>query len=284
MTLQRWTLLVLLAGLATPGQAQLRVTYVANEGSLLEGSGRKVLIDALTGERIPPYPTVPADLRPALEEARPPFDAVDLVLATHRHADHFDAETVARHLRANPAARFVSTPQAVEQLREALGAESPHLERVEAVLPAEGARQTVRHRGVEVQVLSLHHGRSRKPPIENVGFLARMGGVKWLQVGDTEVDEDDIRPYGLSDEQIDVAFLPTWFLEGGGWSRVVERQIRPGTIVVMHRVENGAPPAWFAPDKDAAGQALRILDRFPSAVILARPGDTTTFAPPTPSH
>ena len=45
-------------------------------------------------------------------------DNVDLILATHNHADHFDPIAVGRHLRANPEARFVSTKQAVKSLRD----------------------------------------------------------------------------------------------------------------------------------------------------------------------
>jgi L-ascorbate metabolism protein UlaG (beta-lactamase superfamily) len=206
---------VVTLGLAAPAEAQLTVTYVANEGFLLEGGGQKILVDALTGRGISPYPTAPEEMRSKLDEARPPFDGVDLVLATHFHADHFDAEAVTRHLRANPEARFVSTPQAVGRLRGLLGADSPLLDRLEAVMPAEGERETVRYRGMEVQVLNLHHGRDRRPPVQNLGFLVRMGGVTWLHAGDTEVDESDVRPYGLPDEQIDVAFLPTWLLDGG---------------------------------------------------------------------
>ena len=46
------------------------------------------------------------------------FAGVDLILASHFHGDHFDAASVARHLRANPEAVFLSTNQAVAELCE----------------------------------------------------------------------------------------------------------------------------------------------------------------------
>jgi L-ascorbate metabolism protein UlaG (beta-lactamase superfamily) len=152
------------------------------------------------------------------------------------------------------------------------------LERIEAVLPLEGERPVVLDLGLELQVLNLHHGRGRTPPVQNLGFLVEMGGVRWLHVGDTEVDGDDVRPYALGDEGIDLAFLPTWFLGGGTWSRVVEGQIRPASIVVMHRVVDGAPPAYYEPDRDAGGQLRRIHRRFPRAVVFAEAGDSRVFA------
>ncbi len=251
----------MLLGLAAPAHAQLTVTYIANEGFLLEGGGHKVLVDALFGPGISPYPTIPPALRPALEGARPPFDDVDVV----------------RHLRANPKTRFISTPQAVDRLRRIAADDPGVLERLDATLPPEGERRTIHHRGLDVVVLNLHHGRSRNPPVQNLGFLVVMGGVKWLHVGDTEVDEDDVRPYELTSEAIDVALLPTWFFGSERWVRVVERQIRPAHLIVMHRVDERAPAPNYEPDATAASQTRRIRERFPGAVILDEPRDVKTF-------
>lgn len=264
-----------------PAAAQLTVTYVANEGVLLEGGGYKILVDALFGPGIAPYATIPAEMRPALEGGQPPFDGVDLVLATHYHADHFDAATVLRFLQANGKARFVSTPQAVELLRRLAQGETEVLSRVEAALPAEGERHVVQHRGLEIEVLNLHHGRSRNPPVENLGFLARMGGLKWLHVGDTEVVEDDVRSQDLPGEGIDVALLPTWFFGSDRWFRVVEKQIQPRRVVVVHRVGPGASSSYYEGGSPSA-QDQRIRRRFPGAVILPHPGDTRTFPNPLP--
>ncbi len=85
----RLCLVALTVLVASPLPAELEITYVANEGFLLAGGGKKVLIDALFDGGIAGYPTIPDELRPSLEQARPPFDGVDLVLATHFHGDHF---------------------------------------------------------------------------------------------------------------------------------------------------------------------------------------------------
>ncbi|MFQ5351382.1 MAG: MBL fold metallo-hydrolase, partial [Thermoanaerobaculia bacterium] len=107
-------LLVLLAGVraATAGAGEapeVQVIYLANEGFLLEAGETKVLVDALFGEGLRGYPVVPAPIRAELEGARGRFAGVDLILASHFHGDHFDAAAVARHLRANPGAVFLST-------------------------------------------------------------------------------------------------------------------------------------------------------------------------------
>ena len=87
-----------------PVQEGVTVTFLANEGVLLSAGNRKVLIDALFQEYRPMYALPPDSTRRALQAARPPFDGVDLILATHHHGDHYQPAQVAAHMRANPRA------------------------------------------------------------------------------------------------------------------------------------------------------------------------------------
>jgi L-ascorbate metabolism protein UlaG (beta-lactamase superfamily) len=102
----------------SPSQSPARqdgvsITFLANEGVLLSSGTKKVLIDALFLKYETGY-AIPADsTRAALESARPPFDAVDLVLVTHRHGDHFHPAPVAAHLRANPRATLLTSRQVI---------------------------------------------------------------------------------------------------------------------------------------------------------------------------
>ena len=154
---------------------RLRVTYVGNEGFLLESSTKRVLMDALYRDGVAGYVILPAERRQKLEAAAPPFDRIDLILASHFHPDHFDAGAVGTHLSANPGAHFLSTPQAVKLLSETAGY-SAIKSRVRAVYPGEGERLRAEHNGIVVQVLNLHHG--RPSPTENLGFLGEIGGLK----------------------------------------------------------------------------------------------------------
>ena len=121
----------------------LQVTYIGNEGFLISGGGKKVLIDALYREGVRGYVVVPPERRKKTENAQPPFDNVDLILATHYHADHFDPGAVGTHLLNNPKGIFVSTNQAVDQLEMEFADFSKIKERVKAITPKEGERTKI---------------------------------------------------------------------------------------------------------------------------------------------
>ena len=258
--------LVLFPAIPSPSAAaekgSLRVTHVDNEGFLLEAGGRKVLVDGLFG-RNPTYIDLDASVRSRVENARGAFAGVDLILASHYHADHFDAGAVSRHLQANPEAVFVSTPQAVAQLRKRPEFEGLR-ERVRAVYPKENRRERLPELGLEV--LNLHHGRNRRPLVENLGLVIHLGGFKVLHVGDTEVTREELEASGLGKDGIDLALIPDWLLVHPPWKGMVEAVVSPRHLVAAHlRAGYGA--------EDFA----RIEKASPGALILRKPLETRTF-------
>ncbi len=184
---------------------------------MIVAGGRTVVVDALFREGVVNYARTSAPIRESLEEATGAFSDLDLVLATHHHADHFDAEAVLRHLRSNPEARFVSTLQAVSLLEAAetpagggAGSESV-MPRVTGAWPAEGDREAVAAGRIGVDLLNLHHGR-RGEEVQNLGLLLDIDGFKVLHVGDTQATVEEVAVYGLGGEAVDVAFIPYWKL------------------------------------------------------------------------
>jgi L-ascorbate metabolism protein UlaG (beta-lactamase superfamily) len=255
--------------------AAVEVVYLANEGFLITAGETKVLVDALFGDGIDGYPVVPEETRRQLEAAEGPFAGVDLVLATHFHDDHFDPRSVARYLRHSPGARFVSTHQAVERLRRL-----PDFEdlagRVEGHWPAEGERAVVDHAGVRLTLLNFHHGRGRRPPVQNLGFLIDIGGLRLLHVGDAEAKLDELEPYSLGGAGVDVFFVPAWYFIYP-WLRSLVTEVGAGARIVMHVAEPDAPASSFGPDGRRAKLVERILDEDPQAVVL-RPMEARRFA------
>ena len=99
--------------------ASTRVTYVANEGFLIQVGGKKILIDAIFNDTTINFAHVPdTKTLERLENTEAPFDDVDLILVTHKHRDHFEAGPVLRHLASNPDVVLLAPSQAVELLAE----------------------------------------------------------------------------------------------------------------------------------------------------------------------
>lgn len=236
-------------GSRSPGVA---VVPLANAGVLLVAGERRVLVDALFGDGLPGYATVPPARRADLEAARGEFAGVDLVLATHAHRDHFDAAAVARHLAANPAARFVSTPQAVAAIR-ALPAGAALADRLHAVLPDEGERATLRFDDVTVTAFQLHHGRGLARPVANLGFLVELGGRRVVHLGDTAATAEELAATGLAARGIDLALVPFWRLLDEADRAAIRRALRPARLTAMHVPLPAAPVEMFGADGGRAG-------------------------------
>lgn len=210
-----------------PAPKPLRVTYIGNEGFMIESGEVKILIDALYRKGVPGYVVIPEERRRLLETAQPPFDGVTLILASHSHADHFDPGAVVEYLKASPKTVFLSTPQAIEHMKAVPGFETVQ-GRTRAVLPEEGKRFRTERPGLVLQVLNLHHGGGQK--VENLGFILVAGDVSILHVGDTAESFRGFEVNRIAEEGIDLAFLPYWYLTEGN------KESLSGTIAPRHKI------------------------------------------------
>ncbi|NOT09619.1 MAG: MBL fold metallo-hydrolase [Gemmatimonadales bacterium] len=207
----------------------LSIVFLANAGVLIEAGARKVLVDALYGEGLNYLRMVTPSVRERLEKALPPFDGAALILATHTHRDHFNAEAVAGYLRASPTTSFISTPEAAE----AVSALQPPIAagRIHASAPADSNYLAGSAPGVTVRVLGLPHGPT-SVPARNVGFLIAIGGFTVLHIGDTRVDAALLGR--LTAPAVDLAFIPYWYFLDPAGEEAVVRALPGAQIVLMH--------------------------------------------------
>ena len=209
----------------------IELTYIGCEGVLIRSSTGAVLIDGLFGPEADGYHTPPVADLARVRSAQPPFDDVDVVLATHVHEDHFDAAAVAEYLRASARTRFASSPQAVGVLL----AHAPDLRgRALAVEASEGVR--VRHdfAGVTAEAFGLSHGKVNYADVQHLGWIATLDGRSVVHLGDGIIDEKTLRRAGLLDAHIDVGVLPFWFLTYPFGKRLTAQAFRPRAIFACH--------------------------------------------------
>lgn len=210
-----------------------RVTYIANEGVMIEAGGKKILIDALHRFYKDAYAFPPDPVREDLENAKGKFADVDLVLVSHIHGDHFSAESVGRHLISNPNASLVSSPQVVEAVARDFPKSAEIGTRLRAI-PYEWKQANSDSGGIRVTLLGLRHANPQFASIQNFGHLIDVGGIKFLHIGDADMTDENFDAFALNKAGIDVAFIPYWFLLSKEGRELVDRQFKPKNIVAVH--------------------------------------------------
>jgi L-ascorbate metabolism protein UlaG (beta-lactamase superfamily) len=202
----------------------VRITHVFNAGYLITAGDKRILIDAL-------YMGYPEGILKPVLYAQPPFDGVDLILATHEHHDHFYPQFVATYMRDNPRTRFISTKSAVRQL---LAEDSSLRGRAIGVELDRGERRQIDVEGIDLEAIYISHG---MPELLNLGFIITVDGVKLFHTGDLSPDHvrvAHLQDYGLPGEQIDVAFVPDFLLTMEEYHAHVTEGIQPRYVIPMH--------------------------------------------------
>ncbi len=205
---------------------RVRVTFIGNSGFLISTGGKKVLIDAFFdgfGEEV-----LPDYVLEYLLNAKPPFDNVDIILATHDHADHFSPSMVTRYLQNNPSTVFISTSQATSKL-------AGFGDRIIALDPRSGTPQDAEANGIQVKAIYISHGTPPAGTEEtyNNGYIVSMYGATFFHCGDIS-DIRDIVPYHLSDEKVDMAFITHFYFSSGGSRDIFEKSIDAKFLFPIH--------------------------------------------------
>lgn len=250
------------------------ITYIGNEGVLIVCAGRKILIDSLYREGLPGYVAIPPERQELMETGKPPFDDIDLVLTTHIHADHFDPQAVGRYLTNNPQARFISTRQVVDSLRDNFASFDAIEERVRGRTPSEGLKLQISMPSIRVVLMNMHHGRDSS--VENLGFLIKVEDMTFLHVGDTQSTQSDYAQYDLPSEKIDVAFLPFYQLVFDVWRKTVEETIGARRMIAVHLPPPGVQAEYIENLGGRDKIIQQIKDDFPGTLVLDREMETVT--------
>ncbi len=243
-----WRVLIA-GGLALTGVPRLplvEISYVANMGVLIRGATGSVMIDGLHQRYGPAYLPTPDSVVAQVNRSVRPYDHLSALLVTHYHRDHFSAELVRGFLKASATKRVAGAPQVIDSLPPAQTINAWNQNRL--VLADSGA-------GITIQAFDLPHTWPRRHArVQNIGYLVTIDGIRILHVGDADVDPEVFGRVTFG--QIDVAIVPSWFIDGSGRSRIVTDQIRPARVIVTH-LEPGAAP------ESAEGWVARIpVNRF----------------------
>jgi L-ascorbate metabolism protein UlaG (beta-lactamase superfamily) len=208
----------------------LVLTYLANEGFLLEVGEATVLIDAFVGKPYAGYPALAKDVLERMRTASAPFDEVELALTSHVHGDHFQAYVAREFLAASPETHFVSTPQVITELRD-----KGKWEREDIVeqLPEAGGVLEIEHDGISVAFLRITHSGGMKN-IENLGNLFEIGGHRVLHLGDADMNSEMFAQYEPILQDVDLALVPYWFFVSSAGRAILKQYLPAKAHVAMH--------------------------------------------------
>ncbi len=265
---------------AKAAEPAAKVTYVANEGFLLEIDGKKILVDALFhGDDIDWCHAPAPDTVRRMEKAEAPFDGVDLILITHRHVDHFTPELVLAHLASHPGAVVVAPPQATAELRALPAWTAAYESRVKTPDLDLFESFEVTHHGIRAEAFLWRHSTymlsdektgesyNKHEDIENLVFLVEVGDLRLMHLGDAFFWENL--------EFLDERYLPRQkvhllFLEG--WSEEYQEKLlhwlTPGHLVFMHLP---------AEPEQAENLSRWVTERVPGALVFTEPMTTRCF-------
>jgi L-ascorbate metabolism protein UlaG (beta-lactamase superfamily) len=229
-------------------QDSCKITYISNEGFLIETQGKKVLIDGLFDHIEGNWCDSPSEQTVALMKAsKAPFDKIDLIAITHKHIDHFNDQVIIKHLLSNPQAMVICPMQVSEVLSV-----HPDYKQVQSriidLTPPEYQDSTLVVSGIPIRIMRLEHShymeedpntgttRNRHRDIENLGYLFNIDGLRIFHCGDTNpLNDEEYKGYALQEESIDIAFLERMFVTSGGkGSNIINNYIQPDHTVFMH--------------------------------------------------
>jgi L-ascorbate metabolism protein UlaG (beta-lactamase superfamily) len=168
---------------------------------------------------------------------------VRLLLATHRHKDHFDASTVQRHLLSNPRAVAGGPPQVAQQINGA---------RVWSLQP--GA--TRKAGTIEIRVFRVPHNEPHEKTIENNVYLLTLRGKKVVVTGDAIVSPQAFRDAGLANQKPDIFVAPFWFALSTRGREILDQVIQAPSYWAIHG-ELESRGKWRA----------QVLQHYPKAQI-----------------
>jgi hypothetical protein len=119
-----------------------------------------------------------------------------------------------------------------------------------------GAREQFSHNGITVDVLCLNHMHSQQ--VRNLAFAVELGGVRFLHMGDSLIDESEahLNSYPFEQAPIDILFLNR-IDRSQATQQFIAEKIKPSQIVAMH-----IPPAELAEETN------NILAIYPHAIVF----------------
>lgn len=257
----RLLLISLILLLSKLSYGQNKITYLANEGYMIEMAGTKVLIDALfklnptNKSRID---ALSSDENNKLIHGYPPYDEVDFLLVTHSHYDHFNAEMVWQYMKNNDSVKIIASRQVIEKIKE-VNAEGLNLDDrlIYIDLKMNDGMFTGIYLGLTFHAWWINHDGPTNFSVVNIAYLITDGRKSLLHLGDSEPQEAVYQKFEFRKKNIDYLILPFWHVYDSVAVSITNQVINPRYIIPTHILPFDSPTTMES-----------IVKIYPDAIIL----------------
>jgi L-ascorbate metabolism protein UlaG (beta-lactamase superfamily) len=241
---------------AANDSSALQVTFLINEGFLVQGAGKSVVFDAFVRDEYYGYGSLPEDTYQRMIGGQEPFADVTLALTSHVHLDHFQVEPAVRFLQTHSECLLVSGEEVVLAIRAAKS-EPAVSNQAQILWPEPDKTQTIEHNDIRIEGFRLRHSGARNNEVQNLGLIVHLGDFSILHVGDADASDENFEPFNLPDKKIDVAILPDWMFVKRD---MVDRQIGAAHYIAAH-----------IPFAELSKTKRELAESNPDVIVLEKP-------------
>ncbi len=254
------------------GASRINVLYIANSGVIIQTKDKKVLIDGVHTERCKPYYSVSNDVLEKMVLNEAPYNNIDIILFTHHHPDHFNAEMTVEILKRNKHTQLIGPKLVMDKIRGTNIYNSILDSQLRSVELPRYSNIELRIKDIPFQIINLAHDGEIYSGVDNYAYMFEMKNKVVLHLGDAQPSLFNFESAELILENaVDYLFIPFPFI-GLAEGREVIKRIAPKKLFVTH-----------LPDKqyDTTNWLLKTYkvykkyqSQLPNTELLTKPGQS----------
>lgn len=194
------------------GIRSVKVTYVANSSFIVKAGTSKIMFNGLFQSGMNLFAEPDVHTAYLIKNALPPFDDIQLVLVSNKHAHQFDPYLATQFMKNNPEAKMICPQQAINKMK--LFVEDFELVKDRIIESTPLVNHYDRFVIQDIEVLTAHAQVSRfeNHSVENMAYVVNVGGVKFFHSGDSSIETlRRMNGLDIAGLKVDIAFLADRF-------------------------------------------------------------------------
>jgi L-ascorbate metabolism protein UlaG (beta-lactamase superfamily) len=241
--------------------SKIKISQIANAGILIEGAGRKIIIDGIHFRKVHDWSTVGEEMMAQMIYGDGKYKDIDYILFTHQHDDHFDKEKTLEYIRNNEVKKLMIPDFSDDEL-----AGKNQLLVLNKEFFDVG---TFEDEELTIKYFRTKHLQDRKYGIEHYSFIISISGTNILFTGDGDFCKSELTE-PLKGQKIDVIIAPYIILNPTP-GRVLVRKLDPSLLILNHLPNSEDDKYGFRKSADSAVQ--KYFHEMPHTLIFQNTND-----------